>query len=51
MLSLAELDRENVVEFDFRSAEFRANAHRHVAAWPRGRGGGRSTFSATARRR
>jgi cytochrome P450 len=35
MSSLAELDRENVVELDFRSAEFRASAHRHVAEWAR----------------
>jgi cytochrome P450 len=35
MSSVAELDRDNVVDLDFRSPEFRANAHRHVADWAR----------------
>ena len=35
MSSLAELDRSKVVELDFRSAEFRQNAHRLVAGWAR----------------
>jgi cytochrome P450 len=32
---LAELDRDKVVDLDFTSAEFRRNAHRHVADWAR----------------
>ena len=35
MLSLAELDRSNVVDVDLGSAEFKANAHRHMADWAR----------------
>ena len=31
MSSLAELDRDKVVDLDFTSAEFRRNAHRLVA--------------------
>jgi cytochrome P450 len=30
-----ELDRSNVVDIDLGSAEFKANAHRHVAEWAR----------------
>src|SRR6201993_3377111 len=38
MISLpAELDRNNVVDVDFGSAEFKANAHRHMAEWARRR--------------
>ena len=33
MSSLAELDRSNVVDVDLGSAEFKANAHRHMAEW------------------
>jgi cytochrome P450 len=35
MASVAELDidRDNLVEIDLGSAEFKANAHRHVAEW------------------
>ncbi len=32
---LAELDRNNVVDIDPGSAEFKANAHRHMAEWAR----------------
>src|ERR1700727_1645714 len=32
-----ELDRSNVVEVDLGSAEFKANAHRHMAEWARRR--------------
>src|SRR3954463_5309978 len=35
MSSLAELDRSNVVDIDLGSAEFKANAHRHMAEWGR----------------
>ena len=35
MLSLAELDRSNVVDIDVGSPEFKANAHRHMAEWAR----------------
>jgi cytochrome P450 len=37
MSALAELDldRNNVVDIDLGSAEFKANAHQHVAAWAR----------------
>src|SRR5262245_9333771 len=35
MDTLAELDRSNVVDIDLGSAEFKANAHRHVAEWAR----------------
>ncbi|MEA2980908.1 MAG: hypothetical protein QOF09_2731 [Alphaproteobacteria bacterium] len=35
MSSLAELDRSNVVDVDLGSAEFKANAHRHMAEWAR----------------
>ena len=35
MSSLVELDRDNVVDLDFRSAGFRAEAHRLVAGWAR----------------
>ena len=31
----AELDRSNVVDVDLGSAEFKANAHRHMAEWAR----------------
>src|SRR5919201_5263496 len=34
---LAEIDRDNVVELDPGSAEFKANAHRHMAEWARRR--------------
>jgi cytochrome P450 len=37
MSSLAELDRSNVVDVDLGSAEFKANAHRHMAEWARRR--------------
>jgi len=34
MMSLpADLDRSNVVDVDLGSAEFKANAHRHMAEW------------------
>lgn len=33
MSSLADLDRSNVVEVDLGNAEFKANAHRHMADW------------------
>jgi cytochrome P450 len=35
MSAVAELDRSNVVDIDLGSAEFKANAHRHVAEWAR----------------
>jgi cytochrome P450 len=35
MSLLAELDRSNVVDVDLGSAEFKANAHRHMAEWAR----------------
>ena len=35
MSSLAELDRDKIVDLDFTSAEFRRDAHRHVAGWAR----------------
>ena len=35
MSALAELDRDNVVEIDLGNAEFKANAHRHMAEWAR----------------
>jgi cytochrome P450 len=35
MSALAELDRDKVVELDFRSDEFKKNAHRHIAGWAR----------------
>jgi cytochrome P450 len=35
MSALAELDRDNVVDVDLGSAEFKANAHRHMAEWAR----------------
>ena len=35
--SLAELDRSNDVDIDLGSAEFKANAHRHMAEWARRR--------------
>jgi cytochrome P450 len=35
MPSSADLDRNKVVALDFGSAEFRQNAHRHVAEWAR----------------
>jgi cytochrome P450 len=35
--SLTELDRSNVVDVDLGSAEFKANAHRHMAEWARRR--------------
>jgi cytochrome P450 len=34
---LAELDRSNVVDIDLGSAEFKANAHLHMAEWARRR--------------
>jgi len=34
-MSLAELDRDNVVDIDLGDAEFKANAHRHMAEWAR----------------
>jgi cytochrome P450 len=37
MSALAELDRSNVVDVDLGSAEFKANAHRHMAEWARRR--------------
>ena len=37
MSLLAELDRSNVVDIDLGSAEFKANAHRHMAEWARRR--------------
>ena len=37
MSLLAELDRSNVVDVDLGSAEFKANAHRHMAEWARRR--------------
>ena len=33
MSALAELDRDNVVDVDLGSPEFKANAHRHMAEW------------------
>ena len=35
MSSLADLDRNNVVDVDLGSAAFKANAHRHMAEWAR----------------
>src|SRR3954470_17745706 len=35
MSSPAELDKSNVVDIDLGSAEFKANAHTHMAAWAR----------------
>jgi hypothetical protein len=35
MSSLADLDGSNVVNIDLGSAEFKANAHRHMAEWAR----------------
>ena len=37
MSLLAELDRSNVVDVDLGSAEFKANAHRHMPEWARRR--------------
>src|SRR5580692_3885379 len=37
MSSLADLDQSNVVDIDLGSAEFKANAHRHMAEWARRR--------------
>src|SRR5271170_4244674 len=37
MSLLAELDRSNVVDVDLGSAEFKANAYRHMAEWARRR--------------
>ena len=38
MMSLpAELDRSNVVDVDLGGAEFKADAHRHMAEWARRR--------------
>jgi cytochrome P450 len=34
-VALAELDRNNVVDIDLGSADFKAHAHRHVADWAR----------------
>src|SRR6266481_4605599 len=34
---MSSLDRSNVVDVDFGSAEFKAHAHRHVAEWARRR--------------
>jgi hypothetical protein len=45
---MSSLDRSNVVDVDFGSAEFKGNAHHHMAEWARRRpfyvlaaGGGR----------
>ena len=35
MSALTELDRDNVVDVDLGSAEFKANAHRYMAEWAR----------------
>ena len=35
MLSLADLDKNNVVDIDLGSTEFKANAHRYMAEWAR----------------
>ena len=35
MSSPADLDKSNVVDIDLGSAEFKANAHRHMAEWAR----------------
>ena len=35
MSSTLDLDRRNVVDIDLGSAEFKANAHRHMAEWAR----------------
>ena len=35
MSSPADLDESNVVDIDLGSAEFKANAHRHMAEWAR----------------
>ena len=35
MLSPADLDESNVVDIDLGSAEFKVNAHRHMAEWAR----------------
>ena len=35
MSAVAELNRDNVVDVDLGSAEFKANAHRHMAEWAR----------------
>jgi cytochrome P450 len=35
MSSQADLDKSNVVDIDLGSAEFKANAHRHMAEWAR----------------
>ncbi len=35
MSSLADLDRSKVIEIDLGNAEFKANAHRHMAEWAR----------------
>jgi cytochrome P450 len=35
MSAVTELDRSNVVDIDLGSAEFKANAHRHMAEWAR----------------
>jgi cytochrome P450 len=35
MSALAELDRNKIVELDFRSDDFRKHAHQHVADWAR----------------
>jgi hypothetical protein len=37
MSSPLELDRSNVIDVDLGSAEFKANAHRHMAEWARRR--------------
>jgi cytochrome P450 len=34
-VSTAEIDRSNVVDIDLGNAEFKANAHRHMAEWAR----------------
>ena len=46
--SPTELDRNNVVDVDLGSAEFKANAHRYMAEWARR---ALSTCSAMARHR
>jgi cytochrome P450 len=35
MSALLEIDRNNVVDIDLGNAEFKANAHRHMAEWAR----------------
>ena len=35
MSSTLDLDADNVIDIDLGSAEFKANAHRHMADWAR----------------